>query len=462
MGEQVWSGGVIASTEYLVPVMPIGTADVAPGSMVDYFGITHQGLAGTFNVQVLPFRAVNLIWNEWFRDQDLQEPLVVNTDDGPDTNIYVLPNRGKRHDYFTTCRPWPQKPAALTGFGSSSQNPFGPGLGMSFPTGAAPVSGFGVLPSNTPTAADQEVWVSGGRNVVFPGTFSTDVDTFVIEAGQTLAGADTQYPNVRVLINDIRTANMVQLLMERNARGGTRYTEIIRSQFGVVSPDARLQRPEYLGGGRAFVNVNPVAQTSATGADGTTTVLGELAGIGTAVVQNHGFSHSFTEHGMIIGFVSVRADLTYQQGVNRMWFRRSRYDFYTPALAHLGEQAVISREIYADASGNNTGQLSTATGDYSVFGYNERWSEYKYKPSRVSGWFRSSTATPLDYWHLALNFGSRPVLNDTFIEDDPPVGRVLQVYNDEDATEFLIDALFEERNVRCMPMYSLPGLGGRL
>jgi len=256
------------------------------------------------------------------------------------------------------------------------------------------------------------------------------------------------WPEIRVLVNDLRTAAQVQALIERNARGGTRYAELVRAHFGVMSPDARLQRPEYLGGGRTYVSINPVAQTSETSANG---VLGELAAIGTAVAR-HGFSASFTEHGHVLGFLSVRSNLTYQRGVNRMWFRRTVYDHYFPSLAHLGEQAILSKEIWVDGTAN----------DDLVFGYQERWAEYKYKPSITSGSFNSNNvATPLDTWHLAEAFASRPTLNSDFIEDATPLDRVLQVaaFLDE---QVLVDASFKLRWVRAMPMFSIPGVGARL
>ena len=215
-------------------------------------------------------------------------------------------------------------------------------------------------------------------------------------------------------INQLRQAFQIQKLLERDARGGTRYTEIVRSHFGVISPDARLQRPEYLGGGSVPINVNPIAQTSGTDVTGSSTPLGNLAAMATGL-SRHGFTQSFTEHGMIIGLVNVRADLNYQQGIRRMWQRRTRYDFYFPAFAHLGEQAVLSSEIYA------TGD----PGDNDVFGYQERWAEYRYHPSMITGKFRSTAAGTLDAWHLAQRFVSRPLLNDSFIRENPPVARVI-------------------------------------
>jgi hypothetical protein len=249
-------------------------------------------------------------------------------------------------------------------------------------------------------------------------------------------------------INQLRQSFQIQKLLERDARGGTRYTEIIRSHFGVISPDARLQRPEYLGGGSTVVNINPIAQTSATNLSGGSTVLGNLAAMGTSLASGHGFTQSFVEHGVIIGLVSVRADLTYQQGLPRMWSRSTRYDFYFPAFATLGEQAILNKEIYA------TG----ASADNDVFGYQERWAEYRYKPSQITGLFRSTTTGTLDAWHLAQKFTSLPTLNNTFIQETPPVSRVVAVGAAANGQQFLFDSFFDITMARPMPMYSVPGL----
>ena len=243
-------------------------------------------------------------------------------------------------------------------------------------------------------------------------------------------------------INQIREAFQIQRLYERDARGGTRYTEIVRSHFGVTSPDQRLQRPEYLGGGSSMVNVNPVAQTSESG----TTPQANLAAVGTLNASGHGFVKSFTEHGHVVGLVCIRADLNYQQGVNRMWSRSTRWDFYWPALSHIGEQAVLNKEIYNDVAGG--------TND-NVFGYQERYAEYRYKPSLITSAFRSDAATPLDTWHLAQDFATLPVLDDTFIQENPPVDRVIAVPTEP---HFLFDAYFDFHCARPMPMYGVPGM----
>ena len=246
-------------------------------------------------------------------------------------------------------------------------------------------------------------------------------------------------------INQIRQAFQIQKLLERDARGGTRYTEIIRSHFGVMSPDARLQRPEYLGGSSVPVNIAPVAQTSTSAISGSATPQGNLSAIGT-LLSKSGFTQSFTEHGVIIGLANIRADLNYQQGMRRMWSRKTRYDFYFPAFANLGEQAVLSKEIYCDGT----------SGDDTVFGYQERWAEYRYHPSLITGRFRSTGASTLDSWHLAQKFTSRPVLNNVFIEENPPIGRVSAV-NTELTNQFIFDSFFNIKMARPMPMYSVPG-----
>lgn len=248
-------------------------------------------------------------------------------------------------------------------------------------------------------------------------------------------------------INALREAFQIQKMYERDARGGTRYIEILRAHFGVVSPDARLQRPEYLGGGSTMINTSPIPQTSSTDA---TTPQGNLAAMGTFTHSGVGFTKSFVEHGVILGLVSVRADLNYQQGLNRMFSRSTRFDFYWPALSHLGEQAVLNKEIYAVGSAN-------PTQDEAVFGYQERFAEYRYKPSVITGQFRSTatTGTPLDMWHLAQEFDSLPTLSSTFIQEDPPVDRVVAVPSEP---HFLFDAAFHLKCARPMPVYSVPGL----
>jgi hypothetical protein len=367
-------------------------------------------------------RAYNLIWNEWFRDENLQDSVTVDKDDGPDTySDYVLLKRGKRHDYFTSCLPWPQK-------GDAVSLP----LGTQAPVAFDSSSGDGALTILNTQNGNQTYMDTGyGGKLTGAAAYSTGDEMFVDLSEATAA-----------TINQLREAFQIQRLYERDARGGTRYTEIVRSHFGVVSPDARLQRPEYLGGGKERINVHPIAQTSSTDA---TSPQGNMSAFGTTAGSMGGFNKSFTEHSVIIGLACVFADLNYQQGLNRMWSRQDRWDFYWPALAHLGEQAVLNKEIYADGSAS----------DDLVFGYQERYAEYRYKPSMITGIMRSDAASPLDNWHVAQDFSSLPALNASFIEENPPIDRVVAVPSEPD---LLFDAYFNLKCARPMPVYSVPGL----
>lgn len=456
------------STDFLIPslIHSSGSNNIitkfTPGSIFDYMGLPTSTNSPDstipFYVNSLPFRAYNLIYNEWFRDENLIDSVPVPTGDGPDdVNTYKLLKRAKHHDYFTSALPWPQKgPQVDINLASNSVVPvemwsrtdpdtvtkanWNNGVGIHFQgdinyasmylanggdfvqrySEASPVAGTGlraILSPNVQYPSHSNTYGSGYAN-----------DPFV------------SWPSIE--INDLRQAFQIQKFYEKWARGGSRYTETLRVMFNVISPDARLQRPEYLGGTHSRVNVVPTAQTSSTDS---VSPQSNLSAFGVLGDSAHGFNKSFVEHGYVIGLCCLRADITYQQGLNRMWSRRQLFDFYWPTLAHLGEQVVYNREIYAQGTADDNG----------VFGYQERYAEYRYKPSMITGKLRSTDPQSLDVWHLAQKFDTMPKLNQDFIEENPPINRVIAVQNEP---QFFADFWFDLKTSRPMPVYSVPGL----
>ena len=452
------------STDYVIPtITATGNSENAYiGSLWDYFGLPVNTSGNLSGISALPFRGVYLIWNEWFRDENLQKSVKIQKGDTNEvlnsarsveqpswvftsgTSVVpglACPPRGKRHDYFTSALPFTQKGPGVS-IGLAGTAAVDSTIPIDWPMEVKP-NGGSYSAVNRYELADTgyatrtgALWTNNSNDNAWSGTnlklpdfskgLTVDLDTSSI-----------------FTINSLRTAFQMQKFYERLARGGSRYTEVLRSFFGVVSPDARLQRPEFLGSFTKMVNVNPIAQTSATD---DTSPQGNLSAYGVTAAKFHGFTKSFVEHGYIIGFVCARADLTYQQGINKMWLRSTVYDFYWPTFAHLGEQAIELREIYAQGS----------EADTTVFGYQERYAEYRYKPSQITGKFRSSvTGGSLDKWHLSQFFKNAPTLNEEFIVENPPIKRIIAVSSEP---EFLLDIGFRYTTVRPMPMFGTPGL----
>lgn len=443
------------NTDYVIPTVTAGgnSGDAYIGSLWDYFGLPVNTSGNLSGISALPFRGVYLIWNEWFRDENLQKSVKIQKGDANEvlnstrsseqpswvfssgTNIvpgFACPPRGKRHDYFTSALPWTQK---------------GPGVQIPLTGNAFVYDAQGTSIPNMPSAV-KEVNVAGRiMTREFDGNWPHEVYEYSQSNASLVASNRFTYADLESIsgatISSLRTAFQMQKFYERLARGGTRYTEVLRSFFGVVSPDARLQRPEFLGSFTKMVMVNPIAQTSATD---DISPQGNLSAYGVTASKFHGFTKSFVEHGYIIGFVCARADLTYQQGINKMWLRSTVYDFYWPTFAHLGEQAIELREIYAQG----------VEADNTVFGYQERYAEYRYKPSQITGKFRSSvTGGTLDKWHLSQFFKTPPTLNEEFIVEKPPIERIIAVPSEP---QFLLDIGFRYTTVRPMPMFGTPGL----
>ena len=409
------------------PTITAGGSGEAEESLSDYFGIPTK-IAG-LEFSALWHRAYTLVWNDWFRDENLQAPKTILTTSGADATTYALLNRGKKHDYFTSALPWPQKGADVTiPLGTTA-----PVTGL-FTKGASVLAGAGWYDQDGVPGTGQDIQYNYSTNSQYLGFETTGSNVLNVKADLTDATAAT--------INQLRLAFATQKFLEIQARGGSRYIEVIKNHFNVTSPDARLQRPEYLGGGSSPVNISPVAQTSSTDA---TTPQGNLSAIGTTVLSGHSFTKSFTEHTIVIGMVSVRTDLTYQQGLNRMMSRDTIYDYYWPTLSTIGEQAVKNKEIYAQG---------TST-DEETFGYQERYAEYRYKPSSITGKFRSNATGTLESWHYAQEYASLPLLGDSWIQvTDTNVQRTLAVASEP---QFIFDSLFKLKCTRPMPVNSIPG-----
>lgn len=437
MGEQ---DNPADSVSYTVPVFTAYAP--AAESLSDYLGIpisgagTPMGAGGTISHISLYHRAYNLIWNTWFRDENLQNSVTVDKGDGPDTvSNYVLLKRGKRHDYFTSALPWTQKGTAVT-------------AGLS---GTAPVTGIASYGAMTMGASYGPVRETDGTTPTYANAYTAGGEMrFKASSSNGSTSTPLIYADLSTAtglsINALRLAFQTQKMLERDARGGTRYTELVKAHFGVTSPDARLQRPEFLGGRSTPIQISTVPQTSAT--SGQPTPIGKLAAYALGTNTRDGFTKSFTEHGMIIGLCMVRADLTYQAGLDRKFSRSTRLDYYFPALSHLGEQAVLNKEIYAQGS-------AAPTTDAAAFGYQERYAEYRYANSLITGKLRSQYSTPLDIWHLSQKFTALPTLSDTFIKETPPVTRIIAVTTEP---EFVMDTFIKCRAVRPMPTYSVPGM----
>ena len=381
-------------------------------------------------------RMYNLIWNEWFRDQNLQDSVTVDMDDGPDTPTdYKLLKRGKRHDYFTSCLPWPQKGTAET---------------ISIGT-SAPVKGIAVFDTATYSSNETSKHESGAVDAQSGDWQATSANTWILEDS-----SNANYPNIYAdltaatgfTIDALYQSVAIQRLLLNDARGGTRYTELVRAHFGVTSPDSRLQRPEYLGGGSYPIQIAPLAQTSETSGSNE---LGQLAATATGLINAARFVKSFVEHGWLICLMNIRADLTYSQGLPRKYSRSTRYDYYFPELANLGEQSVLNKELWAQGSAD-------ATADAATFGYQERWAEYKYGKAMMTSRMRPDDANSLDLWHLSEDFATIPSLNAAFITPNTPIARASTVTTEP---HFIADIQARSTWTRPMPLYSVPGLQNR-
>lgn len=420
--------------------------------LLDYFGIPHsaQLTGGSISINMLPLRAYNLIWNEWFRDENLQNSLTVATSDaGEGFGNYSLLRRNKRKDYFTGALPWPLKG----------------GVDVTLPlSGTAQVKGISSSSSQVnagvPGASQIDTYpgagIGTGSPSPWPGSYATTSANLLFKTRTSSNGSPIDvYADLSTAtgatINALRLAFQTQRLLERDARSGTRYTELVTAHFGVRPLDMRLQRPEYIGGGRTDIQTQAIPYTSVDRNQTTQAQYNPVGSLGAAATAAgmHHFSYSATEHGYIIGLINLTADLTYQQGIARLWTRQTRYDFYWPVFANLGEQIIRNDELYA--VGGASGQ------DQAAFGYQERWAEYRQMPSRISGLFRSQATGTLDSWHVSQKFTALPVLNTSFIQDAPPLSRVLAAGTQADNMQVILDSMWHLKRTRPMPVNSIPG-----